>query len=323
MRAVADVRAWLSQDGSGTVETGAAPWWRLLPRYRPDARVVVVRRPVAEVVESLMRIDFYGPTPFERATLSERMTRLDAKLDQIERRIPGALSVSFAGLANEENCARVFEYCLPYSHDPAHWQALMGVNVQCSMPGMVRYARAHAVHLDAFASQATQAVLSGFASQERRPLVGVEVTQEPLEALIRDGGAIFAEHSLAVGERADSFRDKNIPLMREVEAAGLLMVTTARSNGRIFGYLMTVLSPSFESKTRMSGIHTLFFASPSFPGLGMRLQRTAAAALRRIGVDDVVGRAGVRGDGDRSDALYRRMGAVEDGRLFRLQLGDA
>lgn len=323
MRTMSDVRAWLSQDAVGTCETAAAPWWRLLQRYRPGARVVVVRRPVAEVVKSLMGINFYGPTPFDRAALTERMTRADAKLGQIERRVSGALSVDFAALNDESTCARVFEYCLPYAHDTVHWRSLAGVNVQISMPGMARYVLAHISQIEALASQATQAVLSGFALGGHHPLEGVEIAQEPLSMLIRDGEAIFAEHSLAVGERADSFRDKNIPLMREVEATGRLMITTARSNGRVFGYLMTVLSPTFESKTRTVGVHTLFFASASFPGLGMRLQRAAAAALQRIGVNEVVGRAGVRGDGDRSDVLYRRMGAAEDGRLYRLRLGDA
>ena len=70
MRMLSDVQAWLSQDAVGTAETAGAPWWRLLPRYRPDARVVVVRRPVREVVDSLMRIEMHGTLAFDRTDSS-------------------------------------------------------------------------------------------------------------------------------------------------------------------------------------------------------------------------------------------------------------
>ena len=35
-RSLDDVRAWFSQSYTGTVETAAAPWWRLIQRLRPD-----------------------------------------------------------------------------------------------------------------------------------------------------------------------------------------------------------------------------------------------------------------------------------------------
>src|SRR5664279_2954834 len=89
MRSLDDVRSWLAQPLTGTVETAAGPFWRLLMDLAPDARVVVLRRPVAEVVDSLVRLGF------ERAPMVRIMTRLDAKLAQIAVRVPGCLSVSF------------------------------------------------------------------------------------------------------------------------------------------------------------------------------------------------------------------------------------
>jgi hypothetical protein len=51
-RSLDDVTSWLSQPCTGTVETAASPFWRLLPA---GVRVVTVRRDVWDVVGSLFR----------------------------------------------------------------------------------------------------------------------------------------------------------------------------------------------------------------------------------------------------------------------------
>lgn len=129
----------------------------------------------------------------------------------------------------------------------------------------------------------------------------------------------FVNHSAVVGEDLESFRTKNVPLMAGLQKGGSLRLLVARSNGKIFGYLMTLISPSLEQLGRTSAIHTLFYASPEFPGLGLRLQREMASRLRGC-VDEIFFRAGPRGDGPRTGVLARRQGAVPDGELFRLEL---
>jgi hypothetical protein len=90
MRSLDDVQAWFSQPNIGTAETAGAPWWRLLDRFAPDARVLVVRRPRDEVAESLMSIP---GTQFDRDKLDAILLKLDRSLDQIEARLPNVLSV--------------------------------------------------------------------------------------------------------------------------------------------------------------------------------------------------------------------------------------
>jgi hypothetical protein len=318
MRSLEDVKAWLSQDYTGTAETGAASWWRLIPKYRPDAKVLVVRRPIDEVVESLMRL---GIPEFDRSVLTAQMRRLDAKLDQIERRLPNVLSVQFSDLVKEDVCAMAFEHCLPYPHDSEWWSRAASFNLQISMPAMVRYARAHRDGLARLARSATQEIK---AELSRRPISisGIVIAREPGEKFLKDGKALFAEHSVQVGEAPSSYLDKNIPLLEKLESLGNLVITVARCNGRMFGYLMTVLSPSLESTKTKIAVHTAFYASPLFPGLGLKLQRAAIETLRESGVDELFMRAGVRGDGPRSSVIFRRLGAVQDGELFRLQIKD-
>ena len=147
MRSLDDVRSWLAQPMTGTAETAAAPYWRLLRKMAPDARVVVVRRPVEDAVASFMRLETAETGPLDRKALTAAFRYGDAKLQQIAARWPGALAVDFAGLDHEETCARVFEHCLPYRHNPAWWRLLAPINVQCDFLALWRQSKAFFPHL--------------------------------------------------------------------------------------------------------------------------------------------------------------------------------
>jgi hypothetical protein len=317
-RTMEDVKSWFAQPCTGTAETAGAPWWRLVQRISPDAKIVVVRRRISDVVTSLMNLGL----PFNEISLIREMTRLDHKLDQIERRMSNVLSVQFDDLATEATCAQVFEHCLPYKHDPAWWAAAAAVNVQINMTHLLRYFSAHQPQLTKLAKMAKQQTIAGMARKSVEP-DGVTIQQESFETFYRDGTALFAEHLVQVGESPDAFMCKNIELMRVLDQLGAMQITTARSNGRMFGYLMAIINPSLESEEITSAVHTTFFASADFRGLGIKLQRASIEALRARGVDELIMRAGPRGSGPRMGALYRRLGAEDDGQMFKLNLVEA
>jgi hypothetical protein len=315
MRSVDDLTAWFSQPCTGTVETAASPWWRTLDRLSPGAKIVVVRRPVDEVVESFARIPgltLNGLRPI--------LEKIDTKLRQIEARIPGALSVSFAELAQEETCAKVFEHCLPYTHDTGHWQRLAPVNIQINMHALMRHFQAYQPALDKLSAIVKHQTLSAMALHEPVSSDGMVLQTEDFESWLRDAENLFDAHLVQVGEAPGNWQNKNIPMMRRLYDAGAMQITTARCNGRMFGYLMTLLSPSLTSKDIMSAVNTTFYASPDFPGLGLKIQRAALGFLKQRGVDEVFFEAGKRGSGDRISAIYRRIGAQDHGQVFRLQL---
>lgn len=315
-RSLDDVKTWLSQPCTGTVETAAAPYWRLAETYAPGARVVVVRRPAPEVVDSLLRLG--GPA--DRELLTYEMRRLDRKLEQIERRIPGALSVSFADLERQETCARVFEHCLPYKHDPSWWSALAPINIQINFMALMRYCTAYRAKFEKLAGHAKQQTLLNMARRPVREADGLSIQVEPFEDFYRDGERLFKEHLLATDHEVDGYTRKNLPLMRRMDELGCMQIVTARSNGRMFGYLMSIIGPSLEDENIISALHMTSFASKDFPGLGLKLQRAAAGFLRQRGVTELFMRSGVRGSGPKMGALYRRLGAEEFGQLFRLEL---
>lgn len=143
LRGMEDVRSCLSQDYTGTAETLAARWWRVLQHWRPDIRVVVIRRPVEEVVESLMR-----GCGFDAVRLTQQMRKLDRALVRIEDGAPRAISVNCRDLADEDGCAHIFEHCLPFEHDHDWWATMAPINARANMPALMLYIAAHRPQLD-------------------------------------------------------------------------------------------------------------------------------------------------------------------------------
>ena len=150
---------------------------------------------------------------------------------------------------------------------------------------------------------------------------GVTFQVEPFREFYRDAEPLFREHLTQVGESPDDHARKNLSLLQMLDDTGGLQCLTARVNGRMFGYLMTVIGPSLESPDDLRGEHTTFFASPAIRGLGMRLQRAALEKLRERGVGEVIMWAGQRGSGPRLGTFYRRLGAEDfERRLYKLNL---
>lgn len=317
MRSLEDVEVWFEQPCIGTAETAAAPWWRLLDRFAAGAKVLVVRRPVDQVVDSLMRLP--GVT-FDRTQLHAVISQHDRKLNQIEARVPNVLSVDFDDLVDEQTCAAVFEHCLPYKHDPAHWARLAPINIQINMPALMRYAQAYRPAMLKLAAVAKHQTLAAMAVH--RPIESDAITFETVDfnTWQREGERLFRDHCVVVGESPDNWQNKNIPLMKCLDDVGALQIMTAWSNGRMLGYLMTIMAPSLTSENLQSATNTTFYVSPDAPNLGMKLQRAALQALKKKGIGEVFFEAGSRGSGPRLPVLYKRLGAQDHGHVYRMEL---
>lgn len=314
-RSLDDVAAWWRQPSIGTVETMGASWWRLFADYVPDARIVTVRRDPEDVLASIERI-----VPECDLTAMWRTLRAaDAKLDQVEARVPGVLSVRYEDLTHETTCARVFEHCLPYRHDPAWWAAWSWRVVSGNLPAQIRYCTAYLPQLQKLGRAAKHQSLARMA-RAPPPTDGFVFCDEPFDSWFRDAVPLFQEHMRLTGQDIEDYRRKNIPLLRRLDAAGAMQILTARSNGRMFGYVVSLISPSLDDPAALVAQHLPIFASPDCPGLGMRLQRESIAALRAKGITEVIARAGVRGSGPRIATAFRRLGFEDAGQMFRLEI---
>lgn len=317
MRSLADCRAWFTQPNIGTVETAGAPFWRLIP---PGIRIVTVRRPVADVHASVLR----ALSGCDEIAMLRILRATDRKLDQIEARMPDVLSVRYEDLADEATCKRIFEHCLPYPHDPDWWLGWHEHRVSGNIAAQLRYCRAYWPQITTLQHAAKQEILAGLDRKrsKRLPLDGFTFQQEDYDQWLVDAQPLFRRHLAATGQDAEGYTLKNLPLGKKMADAGALIVTTARQNGRMFGYLMSVISPSLDQRDMLMAQNLLPFASPECPGLGRRLQGAAIEMLRAKGVTQVFARAGVRGDGPRLGSLYRRLGFEADGELFKLEMAE-
>lgn len=137
MRSVKDAIRLFETPNMGSSETAMAPGWYLLRHYFPDIKVVVVRRPVDEVMNAVTKLDFGFPVTFD-----ERRRRLDIeRLDRDLARVSGrnVITVNFHDLHDEDVCRCVFEHCLPYEFDETWWESLRDANVQSDVNIMMRY----------------------------------------------------------------------------------------------------------------------------------------------------------------------------------------
>lgn len=310
-RSLDDVKSWLTQPCTGTVETAAAPFWRLLERFAPEARVVTVRRHVPAVAASLARAGLV----FDGLMMERLLWGIERKLDQIEARLPQVLSVTFDDLADENACAAVFQHCLGLPHDHDWWQRVAPLNLQADLSRMLGYLAAHGQQIEKLRRIARHEILRSF----RRPveLDGVTFQQEGLHQAFHDGERLMTDECVALGEYPEAWQNMNIPLLERLEARGNLHVYTARSNGRMFGYLMSALGEAFHGYDQLEAEQVAFYADPGWPGLGRKLQHAAIEDLRAKGVDRVMM---FQPDATRVGLVYRRLGAKQTGQRFVLEL---
>jgi hypothetical protein len=114
--------------GMGAAETLAAPAWPLLLTAEPRLRVVVVRRPIEEILDSLVAATT-GKLEFDRNVMRRLVAYVMRALDRLSCQ-PGVLTVDYHELEREDTCRAVFEHCLPYKHDSGWWNWLAARNVQ-------------------------------------------------------------------------------------------------------------------------------------------------------------------------------------------------
>lgn len=149
LRSIEDIKDLFSCWNIGTVETAAAQAWRIIHHHVPNLRVAVVRRPVDEVVNSVLNVDLEGAAHYDEIRLRKVMEYGDRMLKQISS-MPGVLTLNYEDISREDACAALFEHCLPYEFDKPWWEWMKERNVQANVPEMVRYYHANRHGIEAF-----------------------------------------------------------------------------------------------------------------------------------------------------------------------------
>lgn len=124
----------------GTCETAAMVGWRLIVHRWPQMRLVVVKRPIDEVIDSILEQGFQ----VERSFLEEREHMLDSLSS-----LPGVKTYSFASLEEQSTCKEIFEFCLQEPFDLQWWEELRNIDLQIDFKARVQLIGANALALNA------------------------------------------------------------------------------------------------------------------------------------------------------------------------------
>lgn len=292
----------LSAPNTGLSETAMAFAAPVIRKLFPEVRFVVVRRNLDSVRTSMEAVGLRYPD----GMLEQMAVHLDAV-----SALPGTLTVSFEDLRGEDACRSVFEHCLGLPWDREWWAALADQNIQIDMPARIA------------ACEVALPRISTFAADVAAMMSPVTIQEEDWFAFAPDGLPLIWEHYREVGSYEHEVFDPNIPLIEVMAQTGLLQIVTARAGGKLVGYLVFTLSPSLKSRTEMNGAQGSFYVRPAWRGwTGLALHRESIRLLKEKGVKRLSLRSGVRGVGERQDVLFRRLGAVPDGHLWNLWIGE-
>ena len=123
-RSLNDLAAMLRRSGVGASDSMMTLLWPEILFLAPNVRMVVVLRPMEEVLDSVERMGV--SVPLVRSLLA----RIVGAVEEIKRSGFEALFVDFADLEKEEVCSRVFEHATGLPFDRDWWLSWRNVNVQ-------------------------------------------------------------------------------------------------------------------------------------------------------------------------------------------------
>ena len=150
MRSIEDVKTFFDRPHHGTVETAAAQGWHILHHHIPELKALVIRRPVEEVVDSMLHAEV-GPYKYDEDKLRKAMTYGNRMLGQVANALDLPV-VDYADLESESTCRGIFEYCLNTEFDRNHFQRLHGQHIEADIPAYIRYYHENQVEISKFKS---------------------------------------------------------------------------------------------------------------------------------------------------------------------------
>lgn len=150
MREVEDIkRFFYSRPNVGCSETAAGPLWQIIKHHVPDAKRVVIRRPLEDVMNAMMNLDLSGVAYYEYDKLKRILSREIRDLEKISAE-PDVLTVDYADLKTPEACAAIFEHVLPYRFDYDWWRVLDKTKVEVDVKQVILYYYANKDGVDGF-----------------------------------------------------------------------------------------------------------------------------------------------------------------------------
>lgn len=123
-RDLADLINLLHAPNVGISDSGLTLLWRQIVAARPDVRIVAVRRPIADVIDSCHAVGLHG--------IEGNIERIERALTEVEQR-PGTLCVDYDDLNHFDCVATIFAFCLRQALPLDRWSHYQDLNIQADV----------------------------------------------------------------------------------------------------------------------------------------------------------------------------------------------
>lgn len=284
---------------AGTVETGAQDAHHLLRHAMPDAKFVVIHRPVIDVEKSLARVE-----------IVERPGELQRR-DDVLHQIDG-WHIVYDELNDVRICAKLWEHLYPaIPFDFAWWRHWDQQNVQIDVHAEMQML----VDRQQQITRLQHEIATTTASFHR-------IGWEPFRHVWDDPDfATLWNNHFAEARDDDRPRQPDADLLEQLERTGTLRMMTARIDGKLFGYLMWTFTIDAECIGVKIADQGIWYVDPKAPaGIGTRMLKQSISELRAAGIHSLHLHHPMHGRGARLGTLFRRLGAKETQHRYTLQI---
>lgn len=149
----------------------------------------------------------------------------------------------------------------------------------------------------------------------------ITYTLEPWDTYYRDCAALWPEHyeEIAVDKDRMPMRP-DVANYQALEAAGKLQIVVARDDGRMVGYVLTVIRPHLHYADVLCGFEDAYFLSKTHRRgmVGVKLLREAVRHMQRVGAQKAFFMTKVALD---MGPLFERMGFTRTDVVYSKWIG--
>lgn len=298
----------------GTVETGAHLAFPLVRARRPEAKVVLVRRPLREVLKSMSALGLSGPE------IESELKDRDETLDRIAQ-YPGVKSIEFKDLNEPFNCSWLYEYLTGKPLEPNWWAQASNLNVQVTMSKRLELLQRRSDEIARVKAEALEIPWPELPDAKE-----VTLQLEPFTDLWPEIGQLAKTHFEEVATVDEGKRPFKLHTlaMDMANKLGQMPMFTARVDGYLVGYLTWNVFPDLECADLKIAQQGGWYVKEGYEklGLGWKLMRYSLGELKKAGIDEVFMHHRLNGRAKDLTPFFKRLRATEIQHTYYLKLKD-
>lgn len=294
---------------AGTVETAGMLGAELIHWRMPSAKLVVLRRPIKQVIDSLHK----AQVPFDEQELFRRAVLLDELAAK-----PFVETVEFKDLEDERQAEWLYSHCNGSPPVFGRYKRFASENLQIDMPARLKFLAENQERVAGLKQDLADRL------EDMKGTSGVVIRQESYLTMGLEAEGLGALHFAEVN--SDLMPQRKYALdhntLRALYLQGTMRVFTLRRAGKLQGYITWNVFYDPESQGLLTADQGAWFVLPQAKGLGLKLFKQSLDELRKLGVQVANPHHHLIGRGASLGKFFSRLGAVPAKQCYSLWIGD-